>query len=362
MAVQNIEVYGPALTDANGVLAVFVQQPVTNTPAEVSKNRVVYTEKWKGPYEKGKTVLSSVKVGDALTTLHTFLGANRISRFDTPVCPTREGNSSYWQIKVIKVDEHTAGDHCFITVDCEAFVGESEVENLVENSEANTWSVTWQSYSVTPYEFASGEVHPPIVFSDAAEGGSDSHININWDYKASRTIINQYLTHNPTTSSVTDDSGNPVYTWTPNPKQPHIKNALCGAEMELLKKINQNRNATYHYPIVTHQTQYYGKSGSSFTNELGSDLDKTTSLPSDCPYTFADFKDGSATNEENKKNWTWIKIGDDMQQTKTDTTTTFTRTERWAGYTDVDENYYGSETFSHTENGIKTGRWYKNCL
>ena len=66
MSVQNIQAYGPAPTDKNGVLAAFVQQPITNTPAEVSKNRVVYTEKWKGPYEKGKTVLSTVKVGDNL--------------------------------------------------------------------------------------------------------------------------------------------------------------------------------------------------------------------------------------------------------------------------------------------------------
>ena len=100
-----------------------------------------------------------------------------------------------------------------------------------------------------------------------------------------------------------------------------------------------------------------GKSSSSFTDELGGDLDVITTLPSDCPYTFAKIKTGAGDVD-----WTWIKIGDDMQQTKTDTTTTFTRTERWAGYTDVDENYYGSETFSHDENGIKTGRWYKNCL
>ena len=60
--------------------------------------------------------------------------------------------------------------------------------------------------------------------------------------------------------------------------------------------------------------------------------------------------------------WTWLKIGDDMQQTRTETTVTFTRTERWAGYNDVDENYYSKNTFAHTEFGITTGRWYKNCL
>jgi hypothetical protein len=96
MAVQNIEVYGAAPTDENGVLAAFVQQPVANTPAEVGENIVVYTEKWKGSYEKGKTVLSSVKVGDNLTSLHSFLGTNRISRFDTPASPTRENKTSWW--------------------------------------------------------------------------------------------------------------------------------------------------------------------------------------------------------------------------------------------------------------------------
>ena len=356
MSVQNIQAYGPAPTNNNGVLTAFVQQPVANTPAEVGKNKVVYTEKWKGPYEKGKNILSSIKVGDRLTKFHTFLG-NRISRFDTPTCPIRYGEESFWVIESVKVDEHTAGAHCFITVDCVPYFTFSETETgLTENKEANTWSVTWQSYSVTPYEFASGEVHPPIVFSDASEGGSDSHININWDYKASRTVINQYLTHNPNSSSATGDNGDIVYTWTPNPRQPHIKNALCGAEMALMKKINQNRNAVYHYPIVTHQTQYFGSVKASF-GEIGGDLDIMGALPEECPYEFTKVMTGNGEVE-----WIWIKIGDDMQQTKTDTTTTFTRTEKWAGYTDVDENYYGKERFAHDEAGITKGRWFKNCL
>ena len=352
MAVQNIQAYGPAPTNNNGVLTAFVQQPVANTPAEVGKNKIVYTEKWKGPYEKGKNILSSIKVGDRLTKFHTFLG-NKISRFDTPTCPMRYGEESFWVIESIKVDEHTAGAHCFITVDCVPHFTFSEAgDGLTEITEANTWSVTWQSYSVTPYEFASGEVHPTIVF-DASQ---ESHLNINWDYKASRTLINQFQTHGPDTASVTSDNGDPVYVWTPNPRQPNIKNALAGAEIALMKKINQNRNAVYHYPIVTHQTQYYGSVKSSF-EDLGLDLDIVTALPGDCPYSFGKIMTGNGEVE-----WTWIKIGDDMQQTKTDTTTTFTRTERWAGYTDVDINYYGKDKFTHDEKGITNGRWFKNCL
>lgn len=342
MAATELSVYGPAPTSGDGVLAAFVQQPVANTPAELGKYQIVYTEKWKGPYETGKEILSHVKIGDNLTSFHEFLGDNKVSRYDTPVAPVREKLSSYWQIRAIRVDEHTAGAHCFITVDCDADFGLSA--GLTERTEANTWSVTWQSYSVTPYEFASGVVHPPIVIT------GDQQVPLNWDYKASRSTINQYLSHNPETKS---DN----YTWTPNPKQPQTKYALCGAEIELMKKINQNRNATYHYPIVTHQTQFYGKTGSVFSNNIGSDLDVVTKLPSDCPYTFSPIMSSTPADS-----WTWIKIGDDMQQTRTETTVTFTRTERWAGYTDVDQNYYGTGTFKHDANGIKTGRWYKNCL
>ena len=342
MAATELSVYGPAPTSGDGVLAAFVQQPVANTPAELGKYQIVYTEKWKGPYETGKEILSHVKIGDNLTSFHEFLGDNKVSRYDTPVAPVREKLSSYWQIRAIRVDEHTAGAHCFITGDCDADFGLSA--GLTERTEANTWSVTWQSYSVTPYEFASGVVHPPIVIT------GDQVVPINWDYKASRSTINQYLSHNPETKS---DN----YTWTPNPKQPQIKYALCGAEIELMKKINQNRNATYHYPIVTHQTQFYGNTGSVFSNNIGSDLDVVTKLPSDCPYTFSPIMSSTSADS-----WTWIKIGDDMQQTRTETTVTFTRTERWAGYTDVDQNYYGTGTFKHDANGIKTGRWYKNCL
>ena len=75
----DLEYYGPVPTNENGVLSAFVQQPVSNTPAETS-NGITYTEKWKGPYEKGKTVLSSVKVGDNLSVLHTWLGTNRVVR------------------------------------------------------------------------------------------------------------------------------------------------------------------------------------------------------------------------------------------------------------------------------------------
>lgn len=54
-----------------------------------------------------------------------------------------------------------------------------------------------------------------------------------------------------------------------------------------------------------------------------------------------------------------MKIGDDMQETKTRSKqrVTFVRREMYAGFTDVDVNFYGNGAFDHTEAGILSGRW-----
>lgn len=142
MAVQTIPVNGPAEVSDNGILACFVQQPVANTPAETTSG-ATYSEKWKGPYEKGKEVLSSIKVGDALSEFHTWLGDNKVSRYDAPKCPTRFGDGSHWVITSIRVDEHTAGDHCYINIDCTPNFIETSTDPLVEDTESNVWSITW---------------------------------------------------------------------------------------------------------------------------------------------------------------------------------------------------------------------------
>lgn len=349
----DLQYYGPAATNTNGVLNAFVQQPISNTPAETT-NGIQYTEKWKGPYEKGKTVLSSVKVGDNLSVFHTWLGANRVVRIQPPTPPTRNNVTGNWLITSIRVDEHTAGDHCFINIETIANYGGSDVETLTEITDANTWSINWQSYSVTPYEFASGEVHSPLYVSEG-NGPDDG----NWSLPASRQMIEEYQRHN---NKIISNWGGrninpPAYCWSYMAECPEALQQLSPAEGELLKKINQGRNATYHYPIVIHSTSFIGNATAAFTEELGTSLDKKTTLPSDCPYKFAKIKVGNS-----EVDWTWIKIGDDMSQTKTGATTRFDRREVWAGYTDVDENYYGTTDFSHTEQGITKGRWYKNCL
>ena len=58
----------------NGVLTKFIKQTVDNTPCEMSNGEINYREKWKGPYSRGKSILSSVKIGDSIAKAHTALG------------------------------------------------------------------------------------------------------------------------------------------------------------------------------------------------------------------------------------------------------------------------------------------------
>lgn len=357
MSAQPIKNYGPAPT-SNGVLDCFVQQPVPNSPSEDMNGVISYTEKWKGPYSRGKGVLASVSTGDAISKLDIFLGSNRISRIPRPTAYYRKYNDDgsvatkigVWRIRAINVEELTAGDHCIIQVDCETVPEETTVTTLTEDEFADTWSISWQSYSVTPYEFASGIVHGGTPLSPSGQGWTPD-----WSLPASRTMIERYKSSNPTTTYL---AGQTVYVFTPNPKTPDHRLTLSPAEGELMKKIASNRCATYHYPILTHQTACTGNDIKlQFDKDLGGELDVATGLPAECPYKFAKVK-----GDGGEMDWIWLKIGDDMTQTKSKLGVRYERREMWAGYTDVDKNYYGSQPFSHDEKGIKNGRWYKNCL
>lgn len=73
-----------------------------------------------------------------------------------------------------------------------------------------------------------------------------------------------------------------------------------------------------------------------------------TAVPAQCPYRFDPM-------------WKYfVKIGDDLSQTKSrNGFTTYTRRETFAGFTNVDMNFYGPKqaTFSHDQQTILSGRW-----
>ena len=55
-----------------------------------------------------------------------------------------------------------------------------------------------------------------------------------------------------------------------------------------------------------------------------------TSLPDGCPYTFQD------------KDWVWLKVADNVTETRTKTETTFTRRQVYKGMKKPDINFYGN--------------------
>lgn len=331
-------------SQAQGILTKFYKQPVDNTPSE-HNGELTYKEKWKGPYSVGKGILGSVKTGDTLSQAQSALGS-KAEEYSAPTCPTRNGKAGAWRITSVNVEEcSNAGDHCFVTFTCRADYSGTDVETLTELIEKNVWSISWQSYSVSPWDFCANNGSNAKAWSPNYEDSPPTPV---WAVTADRAAIQAAMNQNP------EFKGNFIV-FTPDKNVPDCKKYLEAANYEIQKKVGLDRNATYHYPIIIHQTAHRGGFSSNYKGQdtLGSDIDHVTSLPSGCPYNLDD-------------DWTFIKIGDDMTQERSEAkqTTTFTRQETFMGVLadSYDQNYYGNGTFSHTEQGIKNGRWQRGAI
>lgn len=94
------------------------------------------------------------------------------------------------------------------------------------------------------------------------------------------------------------------------------------AEQHIAKKVLLDRSCVWHYPLVTHVTvskqpvkadtlQFDSKCPDK---DLGINLDTLMDgLPAGCPYTFED------------SDWKWMKVADDVAETRTSVEVTFTR-------------------------------------
>lgn len=331
----------------NGVLAKWIKQTVDNTPCEMSNGEINYKEKWKGPYTSGKTILGSIKVGDTLSQAHSGMGT-KVEEFSAPSCPTRNSRQGTWKVKEVRVEQIAAGDHCYLHLTFWADYASTDVQTLTEVEEMNVWSISWQAYSVSPWDFCANG-GSPSPWSPTYE---DEPPQPNWAKLASRANIEAAMNQSP-------EFVGEFIVYTPDKNVPDYKMYLDAANTAIQKKVGLDRNATYHYPIISHQTVHEGGFNASYTGQgtLGEDIDRVTSLPQGCPYTFP------ASGEEA---WSWIKIADDMQQQRNETSnkTTFTRHEKFMGIpaNAVDLNYYGTGAFSHTEQGITNGRWKRNSI
>ena len=327
-----------SVTTTNGVLATWVAQP-QSTPAETRDN-LQYQEVFKGPYSIGRSILNIIKVGDYIEDAHTALassvsgGTNIL--FDIPPRPTREvGEETItyrWVVAGIECKQiDPAGDHCLLTIKYQADYATDSVDPLTDDPYQDTWSVSWQSYTVSPWAFCSN------ISAQNDPVGSESD---EYRYLAYRSTIEKSISQGTADKQIFDNFGGVG----------EQKYMLNDAEKLILKKVQTNTNAVYHYPVVVHNTVKRGKFGdAAWSEQLGEDLDAlTATLPNECPYSF------DAHGEQNP--WKWMKIGDDIQQVHTKEQTSYTRREMWRGMKDADINYYGSTPFSHT-NALLSCRW-----
>lgn len=354
-----ITISGTAATvDANGVLNCLVQQPVDNTPSETA-NGMEYTEKYKGPYSKLKDILAHISVGNGIDAAHSAL--NEIGAiqgyFNAPICPVRIDSSvdpvveygGEWKVAAIQVDQLAAGSHAIVTIKYAA------IYNRMLHTDQDVWSLSWQSYSVDPYSFCKNDpANLPYPCSPSFE--TDPTLDLPdqraeyWTEAGVRSNIDKYLTGLHESKVV---NGKTYYYYTPNEQQLDVRYFLNGPESAVMKKKLLGRSATYHYPVLTHQTvTSQDLSAAMLETTIGDEIDHVVeNLPADCPYTFP--------KKDNKDVWVWVKTGDEMSESKDLTTkqVTFTRHETYSGFTDVDRNFYGNAPFTHDENGILSGRW-----
>ena len=329
---------------AQGILTKFYKQPVDGTPSE-HNGELTYKEKWKGPYSVGKGILGSVKTGDTLEQAQTALGS-KAEEYSAPTCPTRNSKTGTWKITGVDVEEcPNAGDHCFVTFTCRAEYAGTDVQTLTEDVEKNVWSVSWQAYSVSPWDFCKNGGGNASPWSPSYDNSPPTP---NWSKTADRAAIQAALNQSP-------EFKDNFIVYTPDKNVPDCKMYLDAAHTAIQKKVGLDRNAVYHYPIITHQTVHRGGFSANYkgTATLGKDIDHVSTLPTGCPYDF-------------DSTWIWIKTGDNMTQQRDEAKqmTIFTHQETFMGVLQdsYDKNYYGNGTFSHTEEGITNGRWQRNSI
>ena len=329
-----------SVTTNNGVLSEWVCQ--SQSQVKESGGAITYQEIFKGPFATGKELLSKIETGDKIDSVHLLMG-NKNQLFTAPSCPLRGNTKGVWRLQTIQITEQTAGSHCLLQLLFLADYSGSDEENLTEDIYQNTWSVSWQSYTVSPYAFCSNPTEPENLTVNEDEAKDEGWL------KASRESIQKYLSQNGT---------NNLFKNSVKDKETY---RLTVSETLILQKLNANKSAVYHYPIVTHTTVKSGPFNDTSSNlssstqptkyddALGGDLDTVGELPKECPYTFAILE--SVGNKE----WQWIKIADDIDEQHTKKTTSFTRREQWMGVVDPDVNFYSDKLFLRSE--LSSCRW-----
>lgn len=336
-------------TQTTGSLSVFVQQPCDQSPACSTDGTDIVVEEWKGPYG----VMSKLQFGSVggfpklargmtMSEVHPSGSSSWVRRFSSPGDPTK------LYLDEFSVRQLESGDHAILRMTFK-FESSGPSPTPVEVPGSETWNVTWQPYSVSPYAFCANDNPEAHYAGDQNAGEADKtgtayaqHIKDCIQQPAdSGQQLKQYYNYMNTTT------GGRIYT-------------LNYMERRIMDKVLQDVSPTYHFPVLTKTTVFQDESANlSFTPELGGGIDVATSnLPNRCPYTF------------NTDQWKqWLKVGDSVSISRkavkeggtqlSATINTYTRTETWWGMTSCDLNFYGPTTdwVNRPQQPTSTTRW-----
>lgn len=324
-----------ASTDSNGVLSEAIVQPASNSPQYTTDSSTCEI-KLKGPYDSLKNAnnLTMCDLHTAITRMPVTVSKN----FDYPAPPA--GNK--WWVKGTSLEQLEAGDHGILTLTCDAVLTSYSPSGSSGSFDPyqDTWNLRWESYTVKPTAFCANDGHEATELTAATSGPDTNGL-------ADRQHIHYFMEAGKDNSGYSDKVSKYWY------RTQDGDFVLNRAEELVMKKIMQDRQALWHYPVLTHiTTKYFSTTSANISSRLeygeslGEDIDHIVDLPEECPYEFPTDAD---------QNWEWVKTGDDMQHIKTKERISFQRTETYMGVISADVNFYGNTPFSHTN--LENCRW-----
>lgn len=347
--------YVPPVTNI-GVLSALVKQPIDNQPT-IDENRYRLHERYKGPYNVIKEFpLKVFYPGRILENALSDVETNYFpiyNHFDAP----DPGTGNVWIIDSCNVIENTPGDHGILDVECYA-IAEDEVDPEQEETWTpvgdKTWNLTWGAYTVTPWAFMKNDpIEDPYPDDPDAPPPAKDYSQTTY-----RPNVEEFFNSkdgNKTKFQYMSESYNNI-------------RQLNDAEQLIAKKVISQRNALYHYPVVS-ETNVYEKALSSVTSAdydfgttqapVGNDIDYIYATPTGKigPFQFAD----PQTDPNNA--WEFIKTADNItfSESKRGTLDVLrcTRTISYQGARSWDKNYYGNTpiTPADTRANLPKARW-----
>lgn len=314
------QIYGPAQTDANGVLQQIYHQGFEKMPSVDSYGNMELVEKFKGPTEIMKTLpfMPEFKVGNRRPTQtienNSGLFVTRIS------APQFYDNRKFWKITGIEIEESEAGDHATATI---SYVNDEETISGEEDDEAEEIDDVWELQNLESEE---------SIYAYCTHLTDISCNNYRW-LEAWR---------NPENSTL--DYKNFKFT---DPEL-GVSGTLTPAGQAIAKFIGRGTDVVKRWNPTIVRTRYYTKGR---INDMAENLCLRDKPDNKCPW--------SRTLVEK---WDWLKIGDDLTvEYANGDIVKQTRVEKWLGSNTTWPNaFYSKDPSERWKTALSVDIEYQN--